>query len=408
MGTAIRPAFMRSAILGYHLGVFSHRTNWDLPAGAFAARLQRARASGRRLLDLTESSPARCGLSWDPAELGPLLGDARSADYDPTPHGLLEARQGVARYLAHRGAAVAADRIFLTASTNEAYALLFKLLCDPDDEVLVPLPSCPFLDRLADLESVRLGRYALRYDGEWHLDRASIAKAVTPRTRAIVAMSPSSPAGALLSAEELAFLEEICAARGLALIGDESLADTALGPAPSVVGASRCLAFHLSGLSAVGGLPQLKVGWIGAAGPQRLVGEALARLEVIADAYLSVSAPAQLALPALLERRERFLGPLRKRLSVNRACLATAALREAPWSLLGSGGGWSAVLQIGGAQEEEALCLGLIEDGVVIQPGALHDFERSGYLVVSLLPEPETFREGLARLEERLRRPLFR
>ncbi len=393
--------------MGYHHTVFSHRTNWDPHANAFAARLEQARASGRPLLDLTESNPTRCGLGWDPSELGPLLGDPRAATYEPAPLGLRDARGAVARYLADRGAGVAPDRIFLTASASEAYALLFKLLCDPGDEVLVPLPSYPLVDRLADLESVRLRRYALRYDGEWHLDRRSLAKAVTPRTRAIVAGSPSDPTGALLSPEELGFLEDLCAARGLALIGDEVFADTALGPAPSAAGASRCLAFHLSGLSTVCGLPQLKAGWIAAAGPERLVGPALSRLEVIADAYLSVSTPAQLAIPALLERRERFLELLRKRLAGNRARLATASLREAPWSLLQSGGGWSAVLQIGGAEEEQALCLALLEDGVLIRPGAFYDFQHSGYLVVSLLPAPETFREGLERLERRLRRPLL-
>jgi alanine-synthesizing transaminase len=383
--------------------VLSRRTAWNLRGNVFADRLEAARSSPRPLIDLTESNPTRCGLGWDPAELGTLLSDPRNAAYEPTPRGLPEAREAVGRYLATRGAAVAPDRVLLTASTSEAYALLFKLLCDPGDEVLVPSPSYPLLDLLADLESVHLTRYPLRYDGDWHIDCAALAAAVTPATRAVVIVSPANPAGALLSPEELSFLEGLCAARELALVGDEVFADTALGPSPSVAGASRCLAFHLSGLSKVCGLPQLKAAWMAAAGPERLVGSALSRLEVIADAYLSVSTPAQLALPALLARRERFLGRLRERLAQNRACLAMAVLREAPWSLLRSAGGWSAVLQIGEASEEEALCLALLEDGVAVQPGFFYDFPRNGHLVVSLLPRPETFRDGLARIEGRLR-----
>ncbi len=387
--------------------MLSRRTAWNLRANAFADRLEAARATSRPLVDLGESNPTRCGLGWDGAELGALLSDPRAAAYEPTPRGLPEAREAVGRYLATRGAAVAPDRVLLTASTSEAYALLFKLLCDPGDEVLIPSPSYPLLDLLADLESVRLRRYPLRYDGEWHIDRAALAASVTAATRAVVVVSPSNPAGALLSPEELSFLEGLCAARNLALVGDEVFADTALGPSPSVAVASGCLGFHLSGLSKVCGLPQLKAAWIAAAGPERLVGPALARLEVIANAYLSVSTPAQLALPALLARRERFLGKLRERLAGNRACLATAAQREAPWSLLRSAGGWSAVLQIGEANEEEALCLALLEEGVAVQPGFFYDFPRNGYLVVSLLPGPETFREGLARVERCLRRALY-
>jgi alanine-synthesizing transaminase len=392
----------------YHPGVFSHRTIWERRSSDFAARLERIRGSGRQLLDLTESNPTRCGLEWDPAELGSLLGDRRAAAHEPPPHGSREARAAVARYLADRGAAISPDRVFLAPSTIEACGLLFNVLCDPGDEVLVPLPSHPTLDRVAELESVLLTRYALRYDGEWRLDRGSLAAAVTRRTRAVVVSSPSSPTGALLSSEELAFLADLCSTRGLALIGDEAFADTALRPAVSVAGTTRCLSFHLSSLSGVCGLPQLRAAWMSVAGPEPLVQTAVSRLATLADTYLSISRPAELALPALLERRERFLGVLRSRLTENRARLATASLREAPWSVLQSGGGWWAVLEIGAAENEEALCLALLErDGVVVEPGVLYDFERSGYLVVSLLPGPDVFREGIQRLEARLRGPLF-
>ncbi len=383
--------------------MFSRRTAWNLRANAFAERLEEVRASGRLLADLTESNPARCGLAWDAAVLGSLLCDPRAATCEPACQGLPEAREAVSRYLAARGGAVAPERVLLTASTSEAYAMLFKLLCDPGDEVLIPSPSYPLFDMLAGLESVRLGRYVLRYDGEWHIDLAALEAAVTLATRAVLVVSPSNPTGALVSPEELSFLEDLCAARGLALLGDEVFADSALGPSPSVTSASQCLAFQLSGISKVCGLPQLKAAWIAAAGPERLVGRALSRLAVVAGAVSSASAPAQLALEVLLSRRGAFLEKLRGRLAQNRARLAAAALREAPWSLLRSGGGWSAVLQIGESNDEEELCLALLEDGVAVQPGFFYDFPRNGHLVVSLLPRPDTFHEGLAGIERRLR-----
>jgi len=380
--------------------VLSSRTAWDLAANALAARTDALRASGRPVLDLAQSNPTRAGLAWDPGELAAVLGDERAAIYEPTPQGLPEARAAVAEYLAARGAPVDAGRILLTASTSEAYALLFKLLCDPGDEVLVPAPSYPLLDLLADLEAVRLVRYPLRYDGAWHVDLAAIEAAVGPRTRALVAVSPANPTGAVLDGDELAALDRLCAAHDLALLGDEVFADTALGPCPSVVAeAGESLAFHLSGLSKVCGLPQLKAGWIAAAGPAERVGPALARLEVIADAYLSVSGPAQLALPSLLARRERFLAPLRARLAANRTILA--AIRDAPATPLASAGGWTAVLRIGQTVDEESLCLALLDDGVVVQPGFFYDFERPGYLVVSLLAPPTEFALGLRRMLDR-------
>jgi aspartate/methionine/tyrosine aminotransferase len=385
--------------------VLSRRTAWNLSANAFAGLLEEARSSGRPLADLAESNPTRCGLGWDPAELAALLADPRAATYEPTPRGLPEARAAVAAYLADRGVPVPAERVLLTASTSEAYALLMKLLCDPGDEVLVPAPSYPLLDLLAGLESVALSRYPLRYDGEWHLDLAALAAAIGPRTRAVVVVSPSNPVGAVLSAKELSSLERLCADRGLALLGDEVFGDSALVPCQSVASGSGCLAFHLAGLSKVCGLPQLKAGWIAAAGPEDLVAPALVRLEVIADTYLSVSGPAQLALPALLARREGFLSRLRARLASNREALARAT-GGTPCCLLRSGGGWSAVLRFGEAVDEEGLCLRLLEDGVVVEPGFFYDFERNGHLVVSLLPDPEVFRAGLSRLAKRLCHPV--
>lgn len=382
--------------------MLSRRTAWNLASNAFAARLDAARASGAPLLDLADSNPTRAGLAWPAEELAAALADPRCATYEPDPRGLPEARAAVAAYLAARGTPAPPERVLLTASTSEAYGALLKVLCDPGDEVLVPAPAYPLLDLLAELEGVRLARYPLRYDGEWHVDLAALRGAVGPRTRAVLVVSPSNPTGAVLSGDERAALEALCAERGLALVGDEVFADSALRPAASVLAARACLAFHLSGLSKVCGLPQLKVGWLAAAGPDALVLPALERLEVVLDVALSVSGPSQLALPRLLAARERFQAPLRARLAANRAALA--AVRDAPFHALASGGGWSAVLRVGETLDEEALASALLEDGVAVLPGFFHDFERPGFLVLSLLAPPEAFAEGLARLARRLAR----
>ncbi len=381
----------------------SGRSRWDLAANALAGRVEALRAEGRPLLDLTESNPTRCGLEWPADELARALAHPDLARYRPEPRGLPVAREAVSAYLASHGAAVAPDRVLLTASTSEGYALVLKLLCDPGDEVLVPAPSYPLLDVLAQLECVRLTRYPVRYDGTWHLDLAALEESATARTRAVVVVSPANPTGALLAPGELARLERFCASRGLALVGDEVFADTALAEKASVASAREALAFQLSGISKVCGLPQMKLSWIAVAGPGPEVERALERLEMIADAYLSVSGPSQLALPALLAGRERFLAPLRRRLALNREALSGGAGGDAPFGPLRSGGGWSAVLRIGESLDEEALCLALLDDGVVAQPGFFYDFERRGHLVLSLLPEPETFREGLDRVARRLR-----
>ncbi len=377
------------------------------PRTDFAIRLEQARASGLPLLDLTESDPARCGLAWDPEELGAILGERRPDTHGSTGSGLTEAREAVASYLAGRGASVSPDHVILTSSVSGAHRLALKGVCDPDDEVLVPSPGRPFLDPVAALESVRLGRYALVFEGEWRLDRRSIKRAVTPRTRAIVVGNPSDPTGATISRDDLTFVEDLCARRGLALIGDETFVDTAVAPCASVAQVTRCLAFHVSGLSGVCGLPHLRGEWLAVAGPDELVAPALSRLARSVDVDPSVSSPVQLALPALLARRERFLAALRARLAKNRAALATASLREAPWSLQWGGGGCRAVLQVNPVQDEEVLCLALLEDGVAAQPGHLDGLPREGYLVVSLLPESRTFEEALVRLDRRLRTPLL-
>jgi hypothetical protein len=368
----------------------------------FTARAARARDGVRPLLDLTVADPARCALGWDPAELEEIVAAARS---EPSRSGLREAQEAVAGYLAGRGAAVAPERVVLAPSSQAAVALLVEARCAEGEEVLVPSPARPL--ELPVGSGARTVPYVLQYDGAWRLDQRSIARGASEQTRAVVVASPAEPTGALLGPGDLAFLEELCAARGLALVGDETFADEALGPAPSVAARRGCLAFHVASAAGACGLPGAGAAWIAAAGPEPLVAPAMAQLPVLARARCPIDPVARRALPALLGRRERFLGQLRARLATNRATLATAALREAPWSLLAGAGGWSAVLQIGAAQDAHALCLELLDRGVLVHPGYLYGLPRNGFLVVSLLPPPELFRGGLECLEERLRDRLF-
>ncbi len=387
--------------------MFSRRTSWDISATPLAEAVARRTAEGRPLLDLTEANPTRVGLGFSPAALREALADPRAARYEPNPLGLAAAREAIARYYAERGHAVVPERVVVTASTSEAYAFLFKLLADPGDEALVPEPSYPLFAYLAGLESVRTVGYPLRYDGEWHLDRHGLESALSARTRAIVTVSPNNPSGSFLKADELALLSQVCGERGLVLIADEVFSDFALDPAPgrveTVCGTPGVLAFALSGISKIGALPQLKVGWMVASGPEALVEPAMRRLEVIADTYLSASTPSQLALVALLARRAEVQEPLRERLRRNLETLRAARGPGASWQPLKVEGGWSAVLRVPRTRSEQEWALALLEeDGVLVHPGFFFDFPGEAYLVVSLIVPPEEFAEGVARLGRRL------
>ncbi len=276
--------------------MFSERASFRLVPNRIAAAVQARRDGRAPLVDLTLSNPTAAGLG-PPEELLASLSDARAARYEPEAIGLAAAREAVAADFGRRGVAVPPDRIVLSASTSEAYAWLFKLLCDPGDTVLVPRPSYPLFEYLARLESVAVESYPLRYDGEWHLVPGEVARALGPRTRAVVVVTPNNPTGSYLKKDELAALRALCAERGIALVSDEVFADYSFAPderrAPSAAHEGPCLAFGLGGLSKSCGLPQLKLGWTAVSGPQALVRDALARLELVADSYLSVGAPVQ-------------------------------------------------------------------------------------------------------------------
>ena len=382
--------------------MFSERTRWDLRPNRLAERLAAKRAAGARVLDLTESNPTRAGLTGPPDLLSPLA-RAGALRYEPSAFGLPAARAAVAADFARRGFPLAPDRVLLSASTSEAYAFLFKLLCDPGDEVLVPRPGYPLFEFLATLESVRVRAYPLAHDGEWHLDLAALRSLLGPRTRAIVVVNPNNPTGAYLKREESDALVSLCAERRIALVSDEVFADFALRDdarrAASVARDGPALAFALGGLSKSCGLPQLKLAWTAVTGPEGLVRDALARLEVVADTYLSVSTPVQLAAPELLARREELQAPIRERVRSNLDALRAAVGPGCPATILPPEGGWSAVLRVPATLTEEDRVTRLLEErDVLVHPGYFFDFPAEAYLVLSLLPRPADFAEGVARV----------
>jgi hypothetical protein len=338
-----------------------------------------------------------------PADILSALSGSESLRYSPDPRGLLSAREAVVRDFERRGIRTDSERLVLTSSTSEAYALLFKLLTDPGDTVLVPRPGYPLFDFLARLESVDVTPYALAWDGHWHLDRGALERSWTSRTRAVVTVNPNNPTGSYLETEERRDLEELCRERGAALISDEVFWDYPLGAvlrrAESLAIDGSCLGFSLGGISKSLALPQLKLGWIAVSGPEALRREAIARLEIVADTYLSVGTPVQLAAPSLLARAEELQRPVRERVLRNLSALLAALQPPCPASLLAPEAGWSAVLRVPATRSEEDLTVRLVEDeGVLVHPGYFFDFPGEAYLVLSLLPRPADFDLGIARL----------
>jgi alanine-synthesizing transaminase len=380
--------------------VFSSRLNWSLRPNRLSALLEEKRAAGVDVLDLTESNPTRAGFAYPQAEILTALADTDALRYHPSPRGLDSAREAVAGYYRDRGTKILVENILLTASTSEAYAYLFKLLANPGDEILAPRPSYPLFEFLADLESVHIRQYPLRYDGVWHVDFDALEQAITPRTRAIVVVNPNNPTGSFLKRAELDVLDSLAAERGLAILSDEVFRDYAFADegdrVSTLAGERQALTFSMSGLSKIAGLPQMKLGWIVASGPRRA--EALEALELIADTYLSVSTPVQVALSRLLALSGGIMEQIRQRTASNLARLRETMLGSAA-TLLRTEGGWYAVLQVGRSRSEEEWTLKLLgESNILVQPGFFFDFESEAFLVLSLLPEPAKFAEGVSRL----------
>jgi alanine-synthesizing transaminase len=375
---------------------WSTRTQWDLRETAWASELARLRAAGTRLWDLTASNPTVCGFTYDVASILGPLSDPEALHYEPNPKGLRPAREAVSRYYRDHGARVDAEQIFLTSSTSEAYSFLFRLLCDPGDEVLIGQPGYPLFDFLAQLDDVRLVPYELFYDHGWHLDLQALSRRVSARTRAIAIVHPNNPTGHFTRDKERAALEEVCREHRLALIVDEVFLDYGLARHEAgqsfATGSHVVPTFVLSGLSKVAALPQMKAAWMACFAEP----EALQRLEVICDTFLSMSAPIQHALPAWLSERGTPQKQIRKRVEHNLDALDAILLRQTLVSRLDVEAGWYTVLRVPGLQSEEETALELLRKrAVVVHPGGFFGFSGQGWLVVSLLAPEEEFAAGM-------------
>ena len=381
--------------------MFADRTKWNLAPNRLSQALARHRAAGKSMVDLTASNPTECGFAYQESAILQALGNPAVLKYEPAPRGLASARTAVREYYAEHSVAFDAEDIILTTSTSEAYSYVFRLLCNPGDEILIPAPSYPLFDFLADIQDVKLTRYPLVYDHGWQIDFHALEQAITPRTRAALVVHPNNPTGHFTKRAEAGKLNAICAAHGLALIVDEVFLDFCLGARRplSFAGNQGALTFTMSGLSKICGLPQMKAAWLVTSGLQELKGDALARLELVADTYLSMNAPVQLALPSFLSQRQTFQEQLMARVRTNLVELDRQLALQRVCSRLDVEGGWYAVLRVPATQSDEDLALSLLtEKGVYVHPGHFYDFLSEGYLVLSLICRESEFVKGLTAL----------
>ncbi len=377
--------------------MFADRTNWNLEPNRLSEALAAHRAAGKPLLDLTASNPTQCGFAYDSDAILRSLANPAALSYEPNPRGLASARGAVSAYYASRGAAVRTDDMILTTSTSEAYSFVFRTLCNSGDELLIPAPSYPLFALLADIHDVRLVRYPLVYDHRWQIDFHAFEQAITPRTRGVIVVHPNNPTGHFTKPHEMAKLNEICSRRAIALIADEVFLDFPLETeTPATFAANTgVLTFTMSGLSKISGLPQMKAAWLITGGPEQLRSQALARLEVIADTYLSMNAPVQLALPVLFEQRHEFQKQLMARVRMNLNELDRQLAGQKVCARFAVEGGWYAVIRVPATVPDEDLAIKLLATkGVYVHPGHFFDFPSHGYLVVSLITPESEFAEG--------------
>ena len=382
--------------------MFSSRTNWSLTPNRLSELLRERRARGLPILDLTESNPTRCGFALDGEEILAPLHNPRALTYEPDPRGLRTAREAVAQYYSERGVHLDPDQIFLTTSTSEAYSFVFRLLANPGDKILAPQPSYPLFDFLGALNDVEVLPYPLVYDEGWQVDLEALASRWESRSRAVLVVHPNNPTGSYIQKRELGRMIEICHQNRAAIIADEVFADYGFGAdAERVVTHaqnSEALTFTLSGLSKISALPQMKLGWIVVNGPPELRSQAQARLEVIADTYLSVSAPVALATPQWLAHRRAIQSQILERVQANLRKLDELLTPGLPVSRLRVEGGWYAILRVPSTRSDEDWAAELLtQEGVSVHPGHFYDFPSEGFLVLSLLPAREVFEDALSK-----------
>jgi hypothetical protein len=387
--------------------MFSSRTDWPLVPNRLAELLHQRWASGLPILDLTESNPTRCGFAVDIEEVLAPLHHPHALTYEPDPRGLRAAREAVANYYSERGARLDPDQIFLTASTSEAYSFVFRLLANPGDKILVPQPSYPLFEFLGALNDVEVIPYPLVYADGWQVDLHALASRCAARARAVLVVHPNNPTGSFLRERERVWIMELCRRQRAALVADEVFADYALATNVGCVTThaqdGAALTFTLSGLSKICALPQMKLGWVVVNGPPPLRQEAIGRLEVIADTYLSVSAPVAWAAPVWLERRHAIQSQILERVRANLRQLDDMLIPGLPVTRLKVAGGWYAILRVPATRsDEEWAAEFLSQDGVSVHPGHFYDFPSDGYLVLSLLPPLNVFARALNRIIARV------
>jgi alanine-synthesizing transaminase len=365
-------------------------------------------ASGATVLDLTASNPTTVGIEYPQEEILKALSQPNSLTYEPAAQGMKAAREAVASYYADLGILISREDVVLTVSTSEAYSYIFRLLCDPGDEVLVPAPSYPLFEFLAEIQDVRLVPYELVYDHGWQIEFESLRQGISKCTRAIMVVHPNNPTGHYSKQWEMDCLNAICRHHELAIVADEVFLDYSLDGAvrPSFASNRGALTFTLSGLSKISGLPQMKCAWMVVSGPDALARDADARLEVIADTYLSPNAPVQWALPALLDLRHGIQRQLSTRVLQNLRTLDQLLEAQTSCKRLAVEGGWYAVLRVPVTRTDEELAIELLTSKhVMVHPGHFFNFPSDGYLVVSLITKPDEFREGIGRMLELFAEP---
>lgn len=378
--------------------MFADRTSWNLTTNRLAEAFARHRATGKPLFDLTVSNPTECGFVYDNDAILQALSNPSATIYQPEPRGLATARHAIAEYYGARGCDVPVEDILLTTSTSEAYSFVFRLLCNPGDELLIPAPSYPLLDYLADIQDVKLIRYPLFYDHGWEIDFHVLEQAITQRTRGVIVVHPNNPTGHYTNSAAMKRLNEICSVKNLAIVADEVFLDFSLTQElhPSFAANREALTFTMSGLSKIAGLPQMKAAWLVTSGPEQWKSQARARLDVIADAYLSMNAPIQLAVPSFLQQRHAFQKQLIARVRGNLCELDRQIAAQKSCGRLKVEGGWCVVLRVPATRPDEELAVDLLESsGVYVHPGHFYDFPSDGYLIASLITPEHDFAEGI-------------